>query len=258
MRGFGGGALRAPPPRGRREACTHLAYKLCTTIHGLSPAPETSEHELLPRGRTAAERAYEYVKARLLDGRFAGGTLLSENELAQRLGVSRTPVRQAFVQLEAEGLLELYPKRGALVVPISPSEAEDVLEARMLIEQHCVRRAAAVREHVTEPLRESLAEQERTLSSDGRGFAWADRQFHSTIVEAAGNQLLVRQYESLRDRHQRIAAATIARDPTRIARFIAEHREILAAIEAGDADGAAELMGSHLQSAHELARRPAF
>ena len=108
----------------------------------MSPAPPTGEHELVPRGRSAAQLAYDYVKARLLDGRFAGGTLLSENEIAQRLDVSRTPVRQAFVQLEAEGLLELYPRRGALVVPISPSEAEDVLEARMLIEQHAARRAA--------------------------------------------------------------------------------------------------------------------
>jgi DNA-binding GntR family transcriptional regulator len=218
----------------------------------MSPAPQTTEHELLPRGRTAAERAYDYIKARLLDGRFAGGTLLSENELAQRLGVSRTPVRQALVQLEAEELVELYPKRGALVVPISPSEAEDVLEARMLIEQHCVRRACAAGPHVAERLRELLAEQE----GDIRNFAWADRQFHRAIVEAAHNHILARQYEALRDRHQRIAAATIARDPTRTARFIAEHREILAAIERGDGDTAAELMGAHLQSAHELARSP--
>src|SRR5919198_1648932 len=158
----------------------------------MSPAPETAEHELLPRGRTAAERAYDYVKARLLDGRFAGGTLLSENELASRLGVSRTPVRQALVQLEAEELIELYPKRGALVVPISPSEAEDVLEARLLIEQHCARRAASGGPGLVERLHEALAEQERALETDGRGFAWADRAFHSAIVEAAGNHILDR------------------------------------------------------------------
>jgi len=218
----------------------------------MSPAPETAEHELLPRGRTAAERAYDYIKARLLDGRFAGGTLLSENELASRLGVSRTPVRQALVQLEAEELIELYPKRGALVVPISPSEAEDVLEARLLIEQHCARRAAGSGAAVVARLREAIAEQEGGVS----GFAWADRAFHSAIVEAAGNRILDRQYDALRDRHQRIAAAAVASDPTRIARFIAEHKEILAAIERGDGDAAATLMGSHLQSSHELARRP--
>ena len=221
----------------------------------MSPAPPTGEHELVPRGRSAAQLAYDYVKARLLDGRFAGGTLLSENEIAQRLDVSRTPVRQAFVQLEAEGLLELYPRRGALVVPISPSEAEDVLEARMLIEQHAARRAASAGPALAEALRGHIADQERALE-DGAGFAWADRRFHHALVESAGNQLLTRQYAGLRDRHQRIAAATVAGDPARIGRFIAEHRAIVAALEAGDGDHAAELLGTHLQGAHELARRP--
>lgn len=205
---------------------------------------------------TAAERAYEHVKERLLDGRFPGGTLLSENELAQRLGVSRTPIRHAFLQLEAERLLELYPRRGALVVPISPSEAEDVLEARLLVEQHCARRVAAFGPHLSARLRDSIADQERALAAGGTGFTVADRQFHRAIVAANDNELLTRQYDALRDRHQRIAATTIARDPTRIARFIAEHRELADALERGDAEAAAELTAAHLQSAHELARRP--
>ena len=226
----------------------------------MSPAPPTGEHELLPRGRSAAQLAYDYVKARLLDGRFAGGTLLSENEIAQRLDVSRTPVRQAFVQLEAEGLLELYPRRGALVVPISPSEAEDVFEARMLIEQHAARRAAAggggALASLAAALRDHIADQEDALAEGGAGFAWSDRAFHRAIVEAGGNRLLTRQYDGLRDRHQRIAAVTIARDPSRIERFVAEHREIAAAFEAGDEELAASLLGAHLQGAHELVRRP--
>jgi DNA-binding GntR family transcriptional regulator len=196
-----------------------------------------------------------YVKERLLDGRLPGGTLLSENDLAHRLGVSRTPIRHAFLQLEAEQLLELYPRRGALVVPISPSEAEDVLEARLLLEQHCARRVAAFGLELSPKLRESIAKQERTLAA-GTGFAAADRDFHRIIVAANGNELLTRQYDALRDRHQRIAATTIARDPTRIARFIAEHRELTGALERGDAEAAATLTATHLQSAHELARRP--
>ncbi len=220
----------------------------------MTPAPETAEHELLPRGRSAAERAYDYVKARLLDGRFPGGTLLSENDIASRLGVSRTPVRQSFVQLEAEELLELYPKRGALVVPISAREADDVLEARLLIEQHAVRR---VEPHAAllDELRAAIAEQEATIDDDAKGFGFADRRFHHAIVEAAGNALLTRQYEQLRDRHQRIAATAVVSDPARWGRFISEHRAILAALEAGDSDAAAELMGAHLQGAHEIARR---
>src|SRR3954451_7664571 len=142
-----------------------------------------------PGSGSAAARVYAHMKERLLDGRFPGGTLLSENEIAQRLGLSRTPVRQAFVQLEGEQLLELYPKRGALVVPISPSEASDVLEARLLIEQHCARRAAVVGgPALAAELAETIAAQERSLE-EGVGFAWADRQFHRAIVSAAGNKL---------------------------------------------------------------------
>ena len=205
---------------------------------------------------SAAQRAYDFVKERLLDGRYAGGTLLSENELARQLDLSRTPVRQAFLQLEAEELLELYPRRGALVRPISPSEADDVLEARLLIEEHCARRVAAQGVVVGSTLSEAIAAQEQALRSGGTGFAPADRDFHRAIVAANRNPILLRQYDSLRDRLQRIAATAVARDPTRIAQFIAEHREIAAAIERRDAQVAAELTATHLLHAHEVARRP--
>jgi DNA-binding GntR family transcriptional regulator len=206
-------------------------------------------------GRPAAQRAYAHVKERLLDGRFAGGTLLSENDIAQRLGVSRTPVRHAFALLQAEGLLELYPKRGALVVPVTPSEADDVFEARLLLEPHCAARAAE-RPHpeLLAELDAAIADQERALAS-GTGFPVADRRFHQALVSASGNALLERQYEMLRDRHQRIAASAIAGEPGRVERFIAEHREIAAAIERRDPEAAAELMRAHLRTAHELARR---
>lgn len=218
--------------------------------------PQDLQPSTEDRPASSAERAYEYVKERLLDGRLAGGTLLSENDLARRLGVSRTPVREAFLHLENEGLLALYPRRGALVVPISASEAEDLLEARMLIEPHCARRVAAHHVEVAAALRESIAEHEQALAAGGGGFIVADRRFHRMIVAANENPLLVRLYDSLRDRHQRIAATTIAREPTRIARFIAEHREIAAAIGRGDSEAAGELTAAHIRTAHELSRRP--
>ena len=214
-----------------------------------------SELETETGPASAAERAYEYVKERLLDGRYAGGTLLSENELARRLGISRTPVRDAFSRLEAEDLLTLYPRRGAVVVPISSSEADDLLEARLLIEPHCARRVAAYHSDIGLALEGSIATQESALGLGGAGFIASDRGFHRMIVAANDNELLLRQYDFLRDRHQRIAATTIAREPARIERFIAEHREIARAISDGDPDAAADLMAVHLQTAHALARR---
>src|SRR6478609_8224263 len=83
---------------------------------------------------SASERTYAHLKRSILDGTHAGGVLVSEGEIATAVGVSRTPVREALLRLEAEGLVRLYPKRGALVLPVSPQEIADVLETRELVE----------------------------------------------------------------------------------------------------------------------------
>ncbi|HWE11905.1 MAG TPA: GntR family transcriptional regulator [Solirubrobacteraceae bacterium] len=210
------------------------------------------------RRASSAARAYEVAKERLLDGSYESGTLLSENELARELGISRTPVREAFLQLEAEDLLALYPRRGALVRPISPSEADDVLEARLLLECHCAARVAGGNA-VARALRASVADQEQALRDGGEGgtpFVIADREFHRLIVAGNGNELLTRQYDALRDRQQRIAVSAVARDPARVAGFIAEHAAIAEAIEQRDPRAAAERVAVHLRGAHALARRP--
>src|ERR1044072_1341687 len=90
---------------------------------------------------SASERAYRHVKDRVLTGKLPGGELISEGEIAEALGMSRTPGRGAFQQLESEGLLKLYPKKGALVVPVSAQELEDVIETRWVIERYAIERA---------------------------------------------------------------------------------------------------------------------
>src|ERR1700755_3184272 len=93
------------------------------------------------REPSASERAYRHVKERVLNGKLPGGELISEGEIAEALDMSRTPVRAAFTQLESEGLLKLYPKKGALVVPVSAQELEDVIETRWVIERYSIERA---------------------------------------------------------------------------------------------------------------------
>ncbi|HWB34756.1 MAG TPA: GntR family transcriptional regulator, partial [Rugosimonospora sp.] len=84
---------------------------------------------------------YQHLKRDILEQYHAGGALLTEGEIAEATGVSRTPVRAALLRLEAEGLVALYPKRGALVLPVSAQEVEDVIEARRLVETHAATRA---------------------------------------------------------------------------------------------------------------------
>jgi DNA-binding GntR family transcriptional regulator len=210
------------------------------------------------RTPTATSGAYAYAKQRLLDGRFPAGELLSENEIARDLGISRTPVREAFLLLEAEGLLELYPRRGALVTPISPTESDDVLEARLLIEGHCAGALAEPDPALDAALAQAIAGQELAVAGDEpepHVFNVHDRDFHRAIVSFHGNEILTGVYDALRDRQQRIAAIAVARSYARIVQFILEHRAIAGALADGDGERAAELVTEHLLHAHELARR---
>lgn len=213
----------------------------------------------ITRPAPAKDRAYAFVKERILDGGYPGGDLLSEGEVAQALGVSRTPVREAFLLLEAEGLMRLYPKRGALVVPVSPEEVRDVMETRMLVERHTadlLARRGPDGAAVIEDLRGLLARQEELLDEgDLTGFVAADRAFHHRIVAAAGNAILTRISDSLRDRQRRMVAATVAREPDLPRRFVEEHRGILDAIARGEADDAARLVEEHLARSRDRIER---
>lgn len=210
-----------------------------------------------PARGAAKDRAYDHTKRRILSGEFAGGTLLSEGEVAAALGVSRTPVREAFLRLEAEGLMRLYPKRGALVVPVSADEVRDVLETRLLVECHAVRRAAADGPGLAPALAEALARQERLAAGDDHvAFAAADRDFHRLLVAAAGNAILLRLYDSLRDRQQRMNAESVARRGGLAARFVDEHRAVADAVARGDADAAEAALVAHLATARDAAVPP--
>src|SRR4051794_14668143 len=112
-----------------------------TAISASATVSDRSPTAALP-APPAAERVYSHVKQAVLDRSFEGGSLLTEGELAEAVGVSRTPVREALLRLEAEGLLRLYPKKGALVLPVSAQEITDVVETRLLVEEHAVRRCA--------------------------------------------------------------------------------------------------------------------
>ena len=197
------------------------------------------------RAPSASERAYKHVKERVLTGKLPGGELISEGEIADALGVSRTPVRAAFTQLESEGLLRLYPKKGALVVPVSAQELEDVIETRWVIERYAIERAIADPGELPKRLAKSA---DRQLRLKGGEFVEADRAFHRSLVEATGNTILLGLYDSLRDRQRRMARATM-RDADRQHRTSAEHHEIAEAIAAQDRERALTALRSHLDGA---------
>src|SRR3954468_3500809 len=140
----------------------------------------------------AADIAYDFTKARILDGRMAGGAMVSEGDVAEGTGLSRTPVREAFLRLESEGLLRLYPKRGALVVPVSAAEIESVMETRLLVERHAIEKVVRSRAEIGEALAAELRRQEQLIATgDSPAFVDSDREFHRVFVAAAGNPILL-------------------------------------------------------------------
>ncbi|MGV8872030.1 MAG: GntR family transcriptional regulator [Rhodococcus sp. (in: high G+C Gram-positive bacteria)] len=206
--------------------------------------------------RTAADTAYVTVKELIVSGELPGGELVSEGEVAARLEVSRTPVREAFLRLQVEGWMRLYPKRGALVVPIAVGEAENVVDARRLIEAGSVRSFVddvRVREAVVASLRESLRNQEQLgVTGTAAEFSAADADFHRIIVRAGGNALLDAFYDGLRERQRRMTAASVTRDPGQISRIIDDHRRLTDVIEAADADGFERAVEQHMLGVHGL------
>ncbi|MEV7415998.1 GntR family transcriptional regulator [Streptomyces sp. NPDC089919] len=203
----------------------------------------------------AADRVYQHIKEGVLERRYEGGTLLTEGELAEAVGVSRTPVREALLRLETEGLIKLYPKKGALVLPVSVQEIADVVETRLLVEEYTVRRAVPAAPALLDRLEELLAAQRRHVESgDLAAFAVDDRCFHAEIVRSAGNQILARLYDQLRDRQLRMGVAVMHAHPDRIAQNVVEHGEILAALRAGDAEAAAAAVRAHLGRVGSLVR----
>ncbi len=202
---------------------------------------------------SAKDRALDYVKTQVLTGAFPGGELISEGDVATALGMSRTPVREAFLRLEAEGLLRLYPQRGALVVPVSPDEVRAVIEARLLLEQFAAgkvaRRGPAACAAVFERLSGELQRQrDAAVKADLSEFLDADRAFHNVTVEESGNALLADFYSSLRDRQLRMMGESATRDPQRLTTMMNEHRSIAEALRDCDVDRASEAVRTHLMS----------
>jgi DNA-binding GntR family transcriptional regulator len=204
----------------------------------------------------AAERVYTHVKEAVLARDYAGGMLLTEGELAAATGVSRTPVREALLRLEAEGLLKLYPKKGALVLPVSAQEIADVVETRLLVEQHAVRKAATDPPAGLVDRLAALLERQHVQAAAGdlAEVAVGDRCFHAEIVRGTGNEILTRLYDQLRDRQLRMGVAVIHAHPDRIAKNIAEHGAILDAVRSGDPEAAAAAVRGHVSRVRQLVR----
>ena len=211
--------------------------------------------ESVPSPGSAARRAYDFTKWAILSAVYEAGDVITEGGLANELGVSRTPVREALLRLEVEGLVHLKPKKGAVVATFSMHDVEDVLEARELVETHTATKSFAAR-HILLPRVEAVhAEMRRRRNErDTAGFTDADRRFHELIVDAADNAVLSSVYRMLRERQTLFTSVMIRGRLDRMDEAIAEHDRVIDALQGDDEDAFCEVVKSHLRWSIALAR----
>lgn len=198
-----------------------------------------------------ADEAYRYLKTEIVSAKAVPGAPLNEQQIAERLGISRTPVREAIRRLEQEGLVARHPNRGAVVAPLSMKDVLEIWQLREILEP------AACRIAVARLDRMALAGVGQGLSSlegreprleDYESHHRADVALHRLIAEATGNTLLQQVLDML---NGRIARVRMLNSPTRFHRSLREHLAIVAALRSGDPEAAAEAMRRHLANARE-------
>ena len=192
---------------------------------------------------------FNTLRQAILTGELKPGERLMEIHLANRLGVSRTPIREAIKKLELEGLVTMIPRRGAEVAQITEKSMLDVLEVRRAVDALCVELACErIDEEALEALLMARDEFERAVrSKDLKKIAQADVAFHDIIVEATGNKRLVQLVNTLSEQMYRYRFEYI-KDSSQHGRLVEEHRSIYEGIRKRDKEAASRAAKLHIDN----------
>ncbi|MEM6896465.1 MAG: GntR family transcriptional regulator [Pseudomonadota bacterium] len=203
---------------------------------------------------TATLRATDALRQLIFKGELPPGSDHLETELATRLGLSRTPVREALTRLEAQGLVHIRPRRGARIVGLSPGDMNDIYEVLTALEAAAAGRAASrgLSADELEPLQNAIDAMEDALAAqDLDAWAAADDAYHEALVHASGNRRLAEAAALYTDQVRRARMVTLRLRPMPH-RSNEDHRAVLAAIRAGDAVAAHRLHEAHREAARLL------
>ena len=196
------------------------------------------------------ELVFEVLREAIISGQLAPGERLMEIQLAEELGVSRTPVREAIRKLELEELVLMVPRKGAYVASLSMKDVVEVFEIRGALEGLA---AALAAERITEEELERLQRQlvksaEMIGNADLQGMVEADTGFHQILYQASRNERLAQIINNLREQIQRFRQTSLSY-PGRMKIALEEHREIVDAVSARDPEMARKLAQDHIENA---------
>lgn len=192
---------------------------------------------------------FETLRTAILEGNLKPGQRVMEVQLAEKLGVSRTPVREAIRKLELEGLLVMIPRKGAYVADVSIKDVLNVLEVRASLEGLAASLAAErITEEEVETLKEKAEEFEQmNRENDREGMIQKDTEFHSILLSASRNNKLLSIVEGLSDQVQRFRVVYFT-EYADAKNIMEEHRQILKAISERDGEAAEKLAEEHIEN----------
>ena len=197
---------------------------------------------------TLREKILETIRDAIISGGLKPGEKVAEPELAERFGISRTPIREAFRQLESEGYLTVIPRKGAVVASFSQRDVEEFYAIKSILEGYAARRACAkLTPREIEKL-QSINDKLRLLAEEGdiKHFFKVHNSFHELFVKAADNGKLTEMIINLVERFQLLRVASLS-VPGRMEFSVKEHQKIIEAFRNGDADLAESLVRSNAE-----------
>ena len=201
------------------------------------------------RTRSLKDQAYEILRSSVITGQLEPGRLHNEKDLARGLGISRTPVREALLDLSKEGMIVFVPRKGIMIREITHKDVSDVMELRKVIESYIIESCCSKLTPADLKRIGKIIEKQKTLASKGdrKGYVEADRKFHLFLASRTGNRQLLHVMENLRDLlHFMAIKATAYQD--RMEQVLREHKRIWAALEERDQKKAKEAMFLHLDT----------
>ncbi len=207
----------------------------------------------LEKPLTLRERIVEFIKDSIISGKLKPGERVPEPEIARSLGISRTPIREAFRQLESEGFITVIPRKGAVVSPITSKDVKDFYAIKSLLEGYAARLACEkfTEKHIKRL--KSLNEQMRrcVARNDIKGFYRLDNQFHETFLKACGNEKLCQLARQLVQQFERMRITALS-VPGRMQNSLKQHEEIIKAFQERNADRVEQLVRENAELSAEI------
>ena len=199
------------------------------------------------------QEVLDVVRSSIVTGELLPGSLHSVAELAETLGVSRTPVREALIELASRGMVQFERNRGVRILQTSIHDLEEIFEMRLMLEVPATAQAVArMSPAEIRALRSQLALMEQAAAAGDESRLWIhDRGFHHMLLAASGNRRLADYVDGLRDMVL-VQGVTTAGRARSLAAIVAEHEAIFERVAAGDADGAAAAVGAHIEHTRAL------